>query len=451
MTASLQAVDRRLPGIGGFARATIVIFGAMAVLQSSQGLDAVKLAYLGAATLAVGGSVWSVYRERADALVAFARPWLVASLVVAGIIGISLPVALLHGTAFSTWTRDAAAYALVVAAPWVALDLARSVTSRTMIGLTVLAGGLAALSYAIVWVQRRAITDVAIDRLVLPSFTLATALFAVAVAQSVSREHRRYWWAALASVTVALLLLAGTRTALAILIVPLVIIAIAWLTDRSLSFRTRIVPACLPLLTAGVIVASTQLSLAVDLGHLGGPLSGSDGSGSSDGSRSPPDPHTLEGRFDTFGSVLAGRDASLQDRVAQTRAAWDIFLASPLVGSGLGVVVPWTTTSGRLETEFTADTPVLVLAKFGVLGLVLVGALGGAWLITIRRLNQGGPSARASRLALAGFGAAIVALTPFGWQLEDKGTGLAVILILGLALSEAGQADLVRRRRGQEA
>ncbi len=235
MTASLRALDRRLPGIGGLARATIVLFGAMAVLQSSQDLDAVKLAYLGAAALAVGGSVGTVYRERSDPLVAFARPWLVASLVVAGIIAGSLPVALLHGTAFSTWLRDAAAYALVVAAPWVALDLAWSVTARTTTALIVLAGGLATLSYAIVWVQRRGITDVAIDRLVLPSFMLATALFAVTVARSVSHEHRRYWWAALASVTIALLLLAGTRTTLAILIVPLAVMAAAWLTDPYLS------------------------------------------------------------------------------------------------------------------------------------------------------------------------------------------------------------------------
>jgi hypothetical protein len=432
-------------------RATTILFGGLVALQSSQDLDVVKIAYMAAAALAVTGSVWTVYQGRADPLIEFARPWLIASLVAAGIIGSSLPVALLHGTAFSTWIRDAAAYALVVAAPWVAIDLAWSVTRRTTVALIVLVGGLATLSYAIVWVQRRAMADVPIDRLVLPSFMLATAFFAFAVAQSVSDERRRYRWAALASVAIALLLLAGTRTTLAILIVPVAVLAAAWLTDSDRSLRRRTLPALLPLVTAVVIVTSSQMNLAIDLGGLMGPLTG-DGPGSSTGDpRATPDSHTLGGRFDTFGSVLAGRDSSLQDRIAQTRAAWDLFLTSPLIGGGLGIVVPWTRTSGRLETQFTADTPLLVLAKFGVLGLVLVAVLGGAWLITIRRLKKGGGITQVSRLALVGFGVAVAILTPFGWQLEDKGTGLAVILLLALAFTETRQAGVPRGRGGQAA
>ena len=417
-------------------------------LQSSQDLDVVKIVYMAAAAFAVIGSIWTVYRGRANPLVEFARPWLIASFVAAGIVGGSLPVALVHGTAFSTWIRDAAAYALVVAAPWVAIDLAWAVTRPTTVTLIVLVGGLATLSYAVVWVQRRAMADIPIDRLLLPSFMLAAAFFAFAVAQSVSDERRRYWWAALASVAIALLLLAGTRTTLAILIVPVAIIGVAWLTDPRLSLRTRIVPAILPLITAGVIVASTQLTWTIDLGALGGPLGGINGPGSSPGAT--PDPHTLEGRFDTFGSVLTGHDASLQDRIAQTRAAWDIFLTSPVVGSGLGVLVPWTTTSGRVETQFTADTPLLVLAKFGVLGIVLVVVIAAAWLMTIRRLKGDGWITRTSRLALVGYGAAIVILTPFGWQLEDKGLGLAVIVLLALAFSERRQADVLEGRRAPE-
>lgn len=443
----METIHRRLPGSGGFVRAAIIVFGGMIALQSSQDLDVVKIGYLAAGAVAVVGSVWTVYRGRADPLVGFARPWLIASLIAAGIVGASLPVALLHGTAFSSWIRDAAAYVLVVAAPWVALDLAWSTTPRTTAALLVAAGGLATLSYAIVWVQRRAMADIPIDRLFLPSFMLATALFAYSVARSVSDQRRRYWWAALASVTVALLLLAGTRTTLAILIVPLAVVGVAWLTDPERPVVARLTPALLPLLTAGLIVASSQVSLSVDLGRVVGSITGSGGSGTTQGDpRSTPDPHSLEGRFDTFGSVLAGRDASLQDRIAQTRAAWDLFVSSPIIGGGLGVAVPWTTTSGRLETQFTADTPLLVLAKFGVLGLVLVGVLAGAWLITIRRLKPGGADTQVSRLALVGFGAAIVVLTPFGWQLEDKGTGLAVILLLALVFSEAREAGIARDR-----
>src|SRR6266545_605186 len=108
MTTSFQAFDHRLPRIGALARATTILFGAMLALQSSQDFDTAKVVYMGVAALALVGSVSSVYQSRADSLVGFARPWLVASLVAAGIVGISLPVAIIHGTPVSTWIRDAA-------------------------------------------------------------------------------------------------------------------------------------------------------------------------------------------------------------------------------------------------------------------------------------------------------------------------------------------------------
>ncbi len=452
MTTSLREIDRGFPGIGGLVRASIIVFGAMVALQSSQDFDVVKVAYLGAAALALVGSVWTVCQRRGDPLVGFAAPWLAASLLIAGLVALSLPVAMSHGTAFPTWLRDAAAYALVVAGPWVAIDLAWSTTRRGALKMIVIAGGLATVSYAVVWVQRRGITDLAVDRLVLPSFMLATTLFAVTVALAVSAQRGRYRWAAVASVTIALLLLAGTRTTLAILIAPIAILAVAWQNPSGDLRSRRLVPALLPMLTAGIIVASTQLTWAIDLGQLGGSGTNVGGSGGATGSSSPTqDPHSLGGRYDTFGSVISGRDASMQDRIAQTRAAWDLFLTSPIVGSGLGAAVPWTTTTGHLDTEFTADTPVLVLAKFGALGLVLVGVLGAAWVITIRRLKPGGRITQTSRLALVGLGAAILLLTPFGWQLEDKGTGLAIILVLGLAFTEARDAGLRGPGQGDEA
>jgi hypothetical protein len=126
-----------------------------------------------------------------------------------------------------------------------------------------------------------------------------------------------------------------------------------------------------------------------------------------------------------------------------------------VLGGGLGVTVAWVNSAGRLVQEFTADTPVLLLAKFGILGLLLVGILVWATFRTIQDLLAGGAATRTARLSIIGFAAALVALTPFGWQLEDKGTGLATILLLGLALASAREAGLAsanhagpRRRTG---
>jgi hypothetical protein len=442
MTTSLRARAGQFIPSGGVARATIVVFGALAVLQSSQELDVPKVIYLAVAALAVSGSILAVWRTRSSGFVTFARPWLVASGVVSVLIAASLPVALVHGTPFSSWIRDAAAYAIVVAAPWVAIDLATSASRRFTLALLVLGGGLAAGSYAIVWIQRRAIADLPIDRVTLPSFTLAMVLFAVAVALSVTSDRRQLVWSGLASVTIGLLIIAGTRTTLALLVIPPVVIGTIWLSEGKGVARRALVPGLTSVVVTAVILVATQVRIEVSPGNFfafpGGP-----GSSPAPGASPTPPGRSLGGRFGTFDTVIAGRDDSFQERLTQTRAAWDAFLASPIVGQGLGATVTWVRVTGATEAEFTADTPVLVLTKFGILGLGLVAVIGWAIVTTIRNLSSGGRGTNATRLSFVAVAAGIVALTPFGWQLEDKGTGLAIILLLAFALSEARDAGLI--------
>jgi hypothetical protein len=108
------------------------------------------------------------------------------------------------------------------------------------------------------------------------------------------------------------------------------------------------------------------------------------------------------------------------------------------VGGGLGVTIPWTDSRGVAHTDnaFTADTPILVFAKFGLFALVIVAALGWATFTTVRTLKAAGRATRQSWLASIAFTSALIALMPFGWQIEDKGTALAVILVLAFGLVE---------------
>jgi hypothetical protein len=428
--------------MGGIVRAAIVVFGALAVMQSSQELNPAKIIYLGVAAVAVSGSIRQVWRTRFSPLVAFARPWLAASIVVTALMALSLPVALVHGTPFSSWFRDAAAYAIVAAAPWVAIDLATAASRRLTLALLVITGELAAASYTIVWIQRRALADLPIDRVALPSFTLAMVVFAVSIALSIVPNRGRYIWSAVASITIGLLIVAGTRTTLALLIIPPLALGATLISGGNIAARRALLPALIPVLAAAAIVVSTQVRLQPVPGGSGVLPGGPTSSAAPRASVTPSSP-SLGGRYDTFGGVIAGRDFSLQERLAQTRAAWEAFLGSPIVGEGLGAAVPWVDMNGVRQAQFTADTPVLVLSKFGVLGLVLVGAIGWAILATIRGLKQGGRATSAARLSLIAVASGVVALTPFGWQLEDKGTGLAIILVLGFALTEARDAKLI--------
>jgi hypothetical protein len=105
------------------------------------------------------------------------------------------------------------------------------------------------------------------------------------------------------------------------------------------------------------------------------------------------------------------------------------------VGRGLGVSIPWIDYDGKLIAEYWSDTPIAVLAKFGVFGIVIWAALGWATVITLLRMRRDRRAGSITRPALLGFATGLVVLSPFGPQLEDKGTGLALILLLGLWLA----------------
>jgi hypothetical protein len=434
---------RRLGRVSGAGRAAIVVFGGLLVLQSSQDLGPLKVGYLAVATGAVLASMLSVRRMWQSPTVASARPWLIASGVVAGLIAVSLPVAAARGTEISAWLRDAAAYGLLVAAPWLAVDMALSTSRRTVLTMAVVAGAAATVSFAVVWIQRRHMMELPIDRLALPSMVLAAALFSLALAFSISVTRHRYWWAATASLTIGLLVYSGTRSSLILLLVCPITLLASWLSDRSSPFRPRLLIALTPVVVAIGIVGATQIRLDVEGSLLGtGPTVTIGGTGATP---SPsPTGRNLTERYDSLGTVLSGRDPSLQDRLSQTRAVWHVFMTSPIVGAGLGVPIPWTDSRGVMQTDnaFTADTPILFLAKFGLLGLAFVASIGWATLTTIRKLAAGGLATRQSWLSIVAFASALVLLMPFGWQFEDKGTALALVLMLGFGLVDARDRQL---------
>ncbi|MDQ6795890.1 MAG: hypothetical protein M3067_13955 [Chloroflexota bacterium] len=451
--------------IPGAARPLVVVVGALVTLQSSQTLDLPKVAFFAVAILALAGSILHVWKGRDSGLTGPARPWLIASVIIAAIVGLSLPVAVANGTALGTWLRDAAPYALIAAAPWLALDLASAVSPRVITWATIIAGSAATVSFAINWVQRRHLVDLPLDRLVLPSFALATAFFALLVARSMRGSRDRYAWAVAAAVAIGLLLSTGTRTTLVLAAVPIVLLGDAVRVGGRSTLRTAFIPAVVPLVVVAVVLtpgvlrslsgpppvplatAPTTLATAPTTSVGGsnlpvGPSADVRPPPSRDQTPGPPPVRTPTptpvpdpGRFGTIDAVVAGSDVSLRLRWAQTVSAWNIFLSSPLVGRGLGVPIPWIDWDGTLVATFSADTPLTVLAKFGLMGIVIWVALAWATISTLRRLRRTGRPGAIPRAALLGFATGIIVLAPFGAQLEDKGTGLALILLVGLALA----------------
>jgi hypothetical protein len=439
----LQGERSRTPtvlveSIPGAARPLGVVVGALLALQSSQVLDPAKLAFLAVTVIALSGSVVATWRMRGSPLVAAARPWLIASLVISAIVGASLPVALASGTAAGTWLRDAAPYLLVAAAPWLAIDLGSSASPRLATLAITIVGFLATLSFTITWLERRGFVDLPIDRLVFPSFVLAMALLALVVARSISDRSNRYAWAAAAGLVIGMLLETGTRTTLALTLIPIVLL-LDTLRVRGLGFgRTAFVPSAVPLVVAALFVLPGVVSSLTE-----------PRSSETVGATQSPTPND-DGRFGTLTAVVSGSDTSMGLRWAQSVAAWNAFVSSPIVGRGPGVVITWVDDSGNTVAGYTADTPLTVLAKFGLAGLVIWIALAWASIETLQRLRRAGGVSLDARSAFLGLAVGLVALAPFGAQLEDKGTGLAIILFLGLALSvtRATEADETRQSIG---
>jgi hypothetical protein len=433
----------------------------LVVLQSSQGLGLPKILYLILAASAFMGSCRAIRALQGREMFTAARPWLMVSLLLFGLIALSLPVAIAQGTPLSAWLRDAATYGLFAAAPVFALDAAASMRSGQLLAIAVAVAGLGALSFAINWVTIRNLAILPFDQLVLPTASLPIALFLVSLAAGIVDRPRRLTWIVLGGVALGFFLVTGARSALFFLVAMPVMVVFA---GRPLIRRA--IAACLGIalvaaivvvaIQAGFVTASREMPPPIDVGPpVGSPvespvgLSGASSPiGSPGGSGTPAEPpstprpaanpdNTLIQRVQAF-LTSPQRDGSLRERLAQYQVAWDLFLSSPLVGVGLGHPIVWTRLDGSIADDFTADTPLVLPAKLGILGVVWLVLLAYVWLQFVRRLRRRSGITIAG-LAMAGWAAILVALAWTGLSVEDKGFSFALMLLLAMGFIEVEQ------------
>ena len=425
--------------LDGRALTIVVVLGGLLTLQSSDSLSPIKVAYLllaGASLVAAAVGVrWWLSGERASV----STLWLASAAAFFVLVVASAAVSRAHGTTPSNWLRDASAYALFGAAPVLGLALARSASRRWITAMIVLCGALAAMSFAVEWFGRRALIHLPIDRIALPSAGLAGALVALATALALCGVPRRWWWAALAGGILGLFFVTGTRATLLLLVVPF---GLGLLAARPWRRGASIVLA--EVAVAAVVFGIGALGLAwangqplLDLGHVLGDQSTSP--------QATPAPHgDLGVRVSDVGTLISnpGSDRSFQERLTQTKLAWDTFLTSPLVGVGPGYGFEWTDTSDLKHDEFTMDTPLIYLAKFGLVGLIPLMVFVVASLRLAFALWRTRQSNRSEFLAIAGFGLVLGVLGILVSPMEDKGVAFGAILLVGLgcrALSQGAQ------------
>jgi hypothetical protein len=415
-----------------------VLFGGMVALQSSPTLDATKIAYLVGTILCVFVASLALWRARRTPAVGEGRYWLAASAALGVLITISFFVARAEGTSMTDWLRDVAAYGLFAAVPALALDGHISSSRKLLVGMLVVAGLLGGVSWAIEWLGRRQILDLPIGRLVFPSGQLPGLFYLFAMAMALTEDRRRAVWVLLAGLVLGLFLVTGTRSSLLLLVGPPAMMAIVGRTRARASLRDFLAHGAVAI---GLVIAvQLAVSLPVMLGEAGGAPRGPDSTGE------PGDP----GAGSPIGPIVADRigslpgvardpisDPSVKERVAQYEAAWVLILSSPVVGVGPGHSIDWIDVSGYPRSGYTADTPLVMPAKFGALGILVFASLALAYALTLRTALRRDRRSVAS-LTLIGFGLWQVVALPLGFVVEDKGASLALMLLLALAFDAAG-------------
>lgn len=410
----------------GRARIVFVVFGGLLILQREESLDASKLVFLAGFGAAFVGAVARVGANTDSAAFRAARPLLKASVVFGGLVLVSSVVAYANAIPpVEFWLRDASPYLLFASAPLFALDAQAALTRRGLVALLVVAGSFGALSFAVTWLDRRHIVSLGAEYLGLATHFVPAALFAFGM--SMALQGRKSRWLLLSALILTLLLVTGTRTNLALFVAPL---AIAFGARRHLVARTVRLAFLGPLAIALTVALGVVLVQATDANE-----------------------ELLTKRIEIFKQTGSAEDASYVERVRQARAAWDVFLADPVLGRGPGTVFQWETYDGQPAASFLLDTPLTYPAKFGLVGIAVLAFVVLIYARFTRAMLAGGVPGVAG-LALLGY-LAVVVISTFAYSpLQDKGFSFALMMMLALVLAEVEQRDrvpVVRRVVGERA
>jgi hypothetical protein len=433
-----------VPGLRGVwtgkSRTLLFVFGGLLVLQASDVLDVGKLIYLVVAVAVILSAAAVIWVSRGDADIKMMRPWLAVSAAFAVMLAISLPVALTHGTGIVPWVRNVASYGLFAAAPLIAIDARRSMTDREIVALTLAGGTLAAVSFSVAWLARRSIADFGIGHLLLPSAQFSFVAFAVGLAVATS-ARRVLPWCAVSGAILGLLLVTGTRTTLLLTPVILLLAAaagrVAWKQVGSALFVTGCATAAVVVLVF-VAVNSRQLGandavLPVPSASAGDAVSSASALPSSESPKSD----SIGGHLGSIGELATNpaSEQSLRERIAQSQVAFQAFLASPLLGSGPGQKYSWTNASGVHVESSMLDTPLMLPAAYGLVGIAVAGALVGTFFWFLRILGHSSRG-RLGHLAFVGLAGVFGVTSILGAPMDDKGAAYGFALVLALAANQ---------------
>jgi hypothetical protein len=416
--APIAALVGALLLVDGRARLALVVFGGLFLLQRSAGLSASKIGLLAAFLIAFVGALFNVRKIRRTAPYQLARPLLSISIPFASIVVLSMFAAHLRGTPLSDTVRDATPYLLFASTPVFVLDAQSVLSRRALQRFLIAAGLLGAISFAVVWLQRRGLAYLPLSRVGVASVFVPAALFSFAMATALQASAKRLRWLLLAAALLALLVPTGTRTTLALFVAPFVI-AIA--SRHGFATRAFRLAAVAPIAVALAFVFGLAV---IEFTHANTTF--------------------LQKRITLLkSSGNSQSDASYNDRIKAAHAAWSAFRSNPVFGVGTGYSFEYIPQGSQVPTiGFQLDTPLTFLAKFGIIGLALLAFVANRFWSFLRMMGRVSPGI--AYLALTGYVGVVVALSVFTPPFEDKGFSYGLILVLALALNSLRDSGRTR-------
>lgn len=383
-------------------RVVVFIIGALLVFQTSEGISAPKVAYLGLVALAVGLALIRMPRILRTTWGQEMRPALIgAGLLAAWVALVTLPYSVVvEGVSPSAWARDAITYFLISGGVVIAIEAAESTTLRQARALALGTGVVVAVGFAARWVSLRGFGESETNQSLLASFVGVAFPLGLAFALALVGSRVRPAYALLGVFFLLALLVTGTRSA--------AVFAVVFLGLIGLRNKARV----------GVVRVASALGAAALAVIVLLPVAGAAFSSE----------QFISQRFEAGVRALTG--GVTQDRSGAIRAraydfAAEIWRDHVLMGQGLGRVFPDPSAAG-FTTSFSLDTPLSYPAKFGLLGTILLIASVALIARALLRPGQAGYSIEST--AFRGALVVVLALLPFGAPTEDKGFALSLAL-----------------------
>jgi hypothetical protein len=392
-----------------------IIVGALVTFQSQSG--ALKLGYLGLALVCVAVAFRDLAQDQQGSLILHEfRPYLLASLGVAGYFALSIVIAVGNGNSLLNWARDSSAYLFALALPIIGLQAGLALRRRTALTVFVAAGLVSTVSFVLQWLTNRELLEV--GRVAYGDNFLSGALFCLCLAYGAGGRHPLLGQLAAAS-CLGSLVLTGNRSLVVLLL------AFAGVGGVRRRLRMPIGTAFRSLVLFAVGIAAV---LMVSFQFI------------------PGERDLLAQRVSAAQTyVQTGEDQSARSRSIQAGLAREQFKKSPIFGTGPGHVyvdpyyIPNVSDpkKGRRDS-LSLDTPLVIPAKLGLVGTMLLIAWAASIAVSVRNRLRTRPTTVVEN-AMRGFAVIAIAFIPFGVTLEQKGFALTLMLFACILISQTAQ------------